>query len=361
MQRENLVVCFRQAKVEEFLIDQIRGAWSEVEIINVGQKDLPDAILEADYFCGHAKVPVDWKEIVRRGKLKWIQSSAAGMDWCLVPEVVESAIEITTASGALADQVAEHTLALILASLRNLPVFFSDQFDEKGCFFHRQGVPNVVKSGNYRKFVRMPTKDLTRSTVGIVGFGGVGRRLSRILSAFETRILATDLFPEQKPNYVEQLWGPEKIDDLLIRSDVLVLCLPLNSSTRHYFDAEKIGKMKPGSLFVNVARGALVKTSELIDALKNGPIGAAAIDVSDPEPLPLEHPLWNAPNLIITPHVGGQAAWRFETIVRLFLENIKRRNSGEPLINRLSEEGKKLGFPLRNGETPLWIDIQNHH
>lgn len=355
MSKENLVVCFRQGVVEDYLIREMQDAWPEVDVINVGQKDLAAALLEADYFCGHAKVPVDWDQIVASGRLKWIQSSAAGMDWCLVPSVIESDIEITTASGALADQVAEHTMGLLLASLRSLPAFFSDQYG-KSQEFHSQNDQNVLESSKFRQFVRLPTKDLTGATVGIIGFGGVGRRLSQVLAPWKVKILATDLFPQHKPDHVAELWPPDRIDELLSQSDIIVLSLPLNQTTRYYLDEEKFRKIKPGALLANVARGPLLKTSLLIEALKSGALSAAVLDVTDPEPLPKEHELWDAPNLIITPHVAGQAAWRFEMIVKLFVENVKRRKSGQALINRLSSEGKRLGFPLRNGETPLWID-----
>ena len=361
MPKENLVICYKQAPVDEVFVQEIREAWPQVNIVNAGQKDVVKALEEADYFCGHVKVPINWDEIVKIGRLRWIQSSAAGMDWCLVPSVIESNIVITTASGALADQVAEHSLALILTSLRNIVSFFADQFDEEGRFFSKQSGLCPLESGGYRNFTRLSTGDLTGKTVGIVGFGGVGRRLSQLLAPFRTRILATDLFPENKPNHIEELWGPENLDKLLGESDVVVLCLPLNSTTKCMFNAEKFRIMKRGSLFVNVARGPIVVTGDLIESLKNGKLGGAVVDVTDPEPLPKDHPLWDAPNVLITPHVAGQSAVRFNTINRLFLENIRRRQSGEPFVNRLSDEGKRLGFPLRNGETPLWIDITSEH
>ena len=345
MSKENLVVCYKQDPVDEVLIGEIHAAWPHVNIVNVGQKDVVKALHEADYFCGHVKVSINWDEIVKIGRLRWIQSSAAGMDWCLVPSVIDSNIVITTASGALADQVAEHALALILASLRSVAAFFADQF---------------VKTDGYRSFTRLATADLTGKTVGIVGFGGVGRRLSQLLAPFRTRILATDLFPESKPDHVEQLFGPDNLDRILKESDIVVLCLPLNDTTKRIFNAEKFGMMKQGSLFVNVARGPIVATEDLIESLKIGKLGGAVVDVTDPEPLPKNHPLWDAPNVLITPHVAGQSALRFATINRLFLENIRRRQTGQPFVNRLSDEGKRLGFPLRNGETPLWIDIADN-
>ncbi|MDR1485054.1 MAG: D-2-hydroxyacid dehydrogenase [Planctomycetaceae bacterium] len=339
----NLVVCFKEVPVEEYLIERIRAAWSEVDIINVGQDQIASALLEADYFCGHAKVQVDWEKIVRQKRLQWIQSSAAGMDWCLVPPVIESTITITTASGVLADQVAEHTLGLIVGWMRSLPVFLKEQHDKT--------------TPDYRKFIRRPTRDLTNSVVGIVGFGGVGRRLSQVLAAFKTRIIATDLFPVAKPEHVAELREADKLDDLLNQSDVVILCLPLNNVTKNLFDKNKFRQMKKNALFVNVARGQLVVTDDLIEALRLGLISGAVMDVTSPEPLPPDNPLWDLNNVIITPHVAGQFHRRFDNIVDIFTENIKRYKKGADLINYLTPEGKQSGFPLRNAGYPLWIDI----
>lgn len=340
---KKLVVCFHENPIANLLVARIDRAWREanspVEIINVGQAELANVLCDADFFCGHAKISQDWKRIVAAGKLQWIQSSAAGMDWCLVPPVIESKIEITTASGALADQVAEHTLGLILAWLRRLPLFFQDQQQNKN-------------------FVRRATFDLTESTVGIIGFGGVGRRLAELLQPFRCRIRACDLFPNEKPKFVESLENIDAIPQLLSQSDIVVLALPLNSETESLIDENMLRLMKRSAILVNVARGKIIKTAALLDALQNGIIAGAAIDVADPEPLPPNHPLWDTPNLIITPHVAGQSRFRFETIVELFCENIRRRFAREPLVNFLSREGKRLGFPLR-GETPLWIDVRS--
>lgn len=341
----NLVVCFKQNPVEQYLIDRIRSIWSDVDIVNVGQADIASALLEADFFCGHAKVPVDWERIVRQKRLRWIQSSAAGMDWCLVPSVIDSDIVISTASGVLADQVAEHTLSLILAWMRNLPVFWGQQHDPH--------------STDYRKFVRKATLDLTDRTVGIAGFGGVGRRLAEVLAPFRTKIIATDLFPTEKPDHVAELLPADRLDDLLRRSQVVVLSLPLNAQTRGMFHAGKFALLRPETLFVNVARGPIVVTDDLVSALKNRQIAGAVIDVTSPEPLPEDHELWDCPNLIITPHVAGQFYRRFDNVVDIFEANVQRWKSGETLINQLTPQGKKLGFPLRQPNFPLWIDVKD--
>ena len=156
------------------------------------------------------------------------------MDHCLVPSVIESDITVTSALGVLAEQVAEHTIALLTGWCRSLPAFFRAQ--------------------QRKDFTRLPTRDLHRSTVGIVGFGGVGRRLAKLLSVFKTRILATDMFPLDKPDYVEALWPADRLSDLLVASDIVVLALPLNRMTRGLIGARAITQMKPGSLLCNVAQ-----------------------------------------------------------------------------------------------------------
>ena len=324
-----IVLCYPVAPVH---CQQIAACAPGAEIVDAGQERIAQALFHADIFCGHAKVPVDWDGVIRQGRLQWIQSSAAGMDHCLVPSVIESDVVVTSASGVLAEQVAEHTIALVTAWCRSLPVF--------------------LRAQERREFIRRPTRDLTRSTVGIVGFGGNGRRLARLLRVFKTRILATDVFPVDKPGYVEALWPADRLDDLLAQSDTVVLALPLNESTHGLLNSARLAKMKRGSLLCNMARGPIVVTSDLIDALDSGHLAGAVMDVTDPEPLPPEHRLWEFPNVIITPHVGGQGATRIDDMTRLFCENLRRWLAKEPLVNCLAD--KRLGFPIRVAGTPGW-------
>jgi D-3-phosphoglycerate dehydrogenase len=324
-----IVLCY---PVEPKHIRQIATAMPEAEIIDAGQERVATELFQADIFCGHAKVPVDWDGVVRQGRLRWIQSSAAGMDHCLVPSVIASDVLVTSASGVLADQVAEHTIALVTAWCRSLPTFFRAQ--------------------QKKEFIRRPTRDLTRSTVGIAGFGGVGRRLAQLLAAFEVRILATDMFPVDKPDYVEALWPADRLDDLLAAVEVMVLCLPLNDSTRGIIDAAKLGRMKRTALLANMARGPLVVTADLATALQSGRLAGAVMDVTDPEPLPPDSPLWEMPNVMITPHVGGQSGWRIDNMTKLFCRNLRRWQAGLPLVNCLVD--KRLGFPIRGSGYPLW-------
>lgn len=303
---------------------QIQAAAPAAEVVDAGQERVAVELPEADIFCGHAKVPVDWEAVVRRGRLRWIQSSAAGLDHCLLPVVVESAIVITSASGVLADQVAEHALALLTATLRRLPTFFRAQAA--------------------REFVRRPTRDLHEQTVGIVGLGGVGRRVAEVLATFRTRMLATDYFPFDRPPHVAALWPPERLPELLPQVDILILTAPLTSSTRNMIGRTELALMKRGSILVNVARGPLVVEAALVEALASGHLDAAALDVTAEEPLAPSSKLWDLPNVLITPHVAGQSERRADQMTGFFCANLRRYLAGEPLANLVD---KRLGFPVR--------------
>ncbi len=316
-----IVLCY---PVERRHYDQIAAAAPDAELIDAGQQHIATEIHRADIYCGHAKVPIDWPTVVRSGRLRWIQSSAAGMDHCLVPAVVESDITVTSASGVLADQVTEHATGLIIALTRSFPVFFRAQ--------------------QAHEFIRRPTRDLHHSTVGIVGFGGVGRRLAQALSVFKTRILATDVFPIDKPDYVEALWPAEKLVDLVREAEILVLCAPLTPATRGMIGAAELAQLKKGALLVNVARGPLVIERDLITALESGHLAGAAVDVTEVEPLSADSPLWDLPNVIITPHVGGQSKQRIDQMTDFFCDNLRRYQTGLPLRNLVD---KKRGFPVR--------------
>jgi D-3-phosphoglycerate dehydrogenase len=319
-ERPRIVLCY---PLEPRHISQIAVVAPQCEIIDAGQERIAELLPTAGIFCGHAKVPVPWDETVARGRLRWIQSSAAGLDHCLVPSVVASDILITSASSVLANQVAEQTLALLTGLLRSLPTFFRAQ--------------------QAHEFIRRPTGDLHGATVGIVGLGGNGRRLAEVLSIFKTSILATDWFPVNKPPHVAELLPPDALDSILPRIDILILAAPLTEHTRGIIDARRLDLLPRGAILINVARGPLVVERDLVVALRSGQLAGAGLDVTDPEPLPAESPLWDLPNVIITPHVGGQSKTRPDDITSFFCNNLTRYLSGQPLRNLVD---KRLGFPM---------------
>lgn len=315
-----IVLCY---PIQPRHLEQIRAAAPGCEVIDAGQERIAEELTHADIFCGHAKVPVPWPEAVKAGRLKWIQSSAAGLDHCLTPEVIRSEIIVTSASGLFADQVAEQTLAMLLGFLRGLPTFFRQQ--------------------QAKEFVRRPTLDLHGKTIGIIGLGGNGRRIAEVLAPFRVRILATDYFPVDKPSHVESLWPATELDRLLRESEILILGLPLNASTLRYIGERELALLPRGAIVVNVARGQVIHESALVAALESEHLAGAAVDVTEIEPLPPESPLWTMPNVIITPHVGAQSAKRVDDTTNLICENLRRYFSGQPLLNLVD---KNLGFPV---------------
>jgi phosphoglycerate dehydrogenase-like enzyme len=318
-----IILCY---PVEPRHLAEIEAAASPLggEVVEAGQERVAEEIHAADIFCGHPKVEMDWDRVVQQGRLRWIQSSAAGLDHLLVPSVIESDITITSASGVLADQVAEHAIALITGWMRKLPLFLQAQAR--------------------REFVRRSTQDLHGKTVAILGFGGVGRRVAELLAPFRTKIIAIDPYPVDRPSHVHELIGLDGLPGALAAADIVILSAPLTPKTRGMIDADRLNQMKKGALLVNIARGPLVVERELVAALDSGQLGGAVVDVTEIEPLPTTSRLWEFPNVIITPHVAGQSSRRADRMTRLFCENLRRFQRKRPLINVVD---KRLGFPIR--------------
>ena len=308
--------------VEARHVSQIQSAAPGDIVVPAIQSELPELLMQCECFCGHVKIPVDWTKIVNGGRLAWIQSSAAGLDHCLHPAVIGSDIIISSASGVLSDQVAEHTLALIGSVLRSLPKFHEAQM--------------------LKQFIRQPTDDLHGKRIGIVGFGGVGQRISELLAPYRVEIFATDYFPRISPKHVKAVWLPDQLPRLLQQSDIVILCVPLPDATHGMIGEGEIRLMRQGSVLVNVCRGDVLNESALVNALEQGHLSAAALDVTCNEPPHKNSLLWQAPRLLITPHVAGQSHQRIDRMTDFFCENLGRFKQGIPLRNHVD---KYLGFP----------------
>ncbi len=318
-----IVTCYQSTDRH---LEQIRNNAPGYEVIAASQQDLNKLLPEADIFLGHIKSDVDWDEVVHRGKLAWIQSSAAGMDHCLVPQINDSEISVCSASGLFANQVAEQALALTLGLLRGLPGFFNAQQN--------------------RSYQRMPTDDLHGKRVGILGMGGNGIRISQILSQFGCRTWATDVFFTQKPATIKKAFPPDDLAQVLQHAEILIITLPLLPETRHLIGEQELAQLNPGAYLINVGRGPVIDEAELIKCLQQKRLAGVGLDVAEIEPLPPESELWTFPNVIITPHVGAQSATRNDDVTDLFCENLRRYikndRQTQSLINLVD---KSLGFP----------------
>ena len=201
---------------------------------------------------------------------------------------------------------------------------------------HTRNLPHYLDAGRRGDWDRSATNTMTAlqgSTMLVVGLGGIGSEIAMRADAFHMRVLATARTERPAPDYVEALGTAADLDDFLPEADVVVLAVPLTDETRGMIDRQTIARMKDGAWLVNIARGAVVDTDALVEALDSGKIGAAFLDVTDPEPLPAGHTLWNRDNVLITPHVAARAELSLERRLALTLENMRRFGAGEPLLN----------------------------
>ncbi len=326
MPSDTIVTCFPLSVSDA---NSIRTAAPDnFDVIVANQENISEEIFKASIFCGHAKVPVDWNRVVANGKLKWIQSSAAGLDHCLVPPVIESKILVSGCSGLFAPQVGEQMMSLLTGLIRRSPVFF--------------------KAQQAKQFIRRPTDNLFGKTVGIAGLGGNGQRIAQILRPMVSRILATDCFVESVKDLVDQgvvdkILPAESLEEMLPEIDILIITLPLSATNEKRIGKKQFDLLRPGAYVVNVGRGSVIETKSMVDSLSSGRLGGAGIDVVEPEPLPESSPLWGMDNVIISPHVGAQSPLRIPVTIDLFCQNINRFLEGMPLLNQVD---KTLGFPL---------------
>jgi phosphoglycerate dehydrogenase-like enzyme len=256
--------------------------------------------------------------------LRWIQSFSAGMDKFLFPEMVaREEVVVTNMAGLYASQGGEHAWAMLLALCRGL---------------HR-----ALRIQDQKKWQGGPVVELTGSTMGIIGMGGFGLEILKRARGYDLEILALDPVRLDKPEGVAELKPPtkENLHSLLRRSDAVMIACPRVPETYHLIGPAEFACMKPSAHLVNVTRGGIIDEPALVQALKAGRIAGAGIDVCEEEPLPADSPLWEAPNLILTPHQAGASQHRPRKTFEFFRDNLQRYLTGQPLVNVVN---KKKGF-----------------
>jgi phosphoglycerate dehydrogenase-like enzyme len=250
-------------------------------------------------------------------QLRWVQTRSAGVDSCPFAQFRDRRITLTNARDIYGIQLADHTLALILAFSRQLPFLFRAQQREEW----------VSRS-------TFPPGELAGQTILVVGLGGTGLETARRAAGFGMRVLATRRRPhEPKPAFVAALHPPEDLHRLLPEADWVAVCVPLTRHTRDLFSDREFALMKKSAHLVCVTRGGIINTGALLRALEQGRIAGAGLDVTDPEPLPLGHPLWSRPEVIITPHASGHSPHADARMHQLLCENARRFSLGQPLRN----------------------------
>jgi cyclase len=256
-------------------------------------------------------------DVVKAGKnLRWIQVEHAGVEKDITPELVSSKIALTNLQRLHGPNVADQAFALLLSLTRGL----------------REVLPTEVAEQAWLA-PKGKQQELNGKTMLVVGLGGIGTQLARRGHGFGMRVMAIDprddLVP---PDFVFSLDKPAKLKELLGKADVVVLACPLTAETRGMIGTEQLGAMKPTAYLINIARGGIVQTPALVEALEKKQIAGAGLDGTEPEPLPDRHPLWKLSNCVISPHIGGRSPDALDRQWRLVRENVRRFVAGEPLL-----------------------------
>jgi glyoxylate reductase len=266
----------------------------------------------ADGLLSDGSIVIDDAFLARAPKLRIIALSSVGYDKLDVEALARRGIPFSNARGALTDAVADLCFALILASMRKLTVALD--WARSGGWMH-----GPAPFGN----------ELAGKTLGIIGFGEIGAALARRAQVSRMNVV----YHNRTPRADDAALGTRYLsfDELLASADCIVSLVPLSPQTRKMFGAAEFARMKPEARFVNAGRGALVDTAALLAALESGKLGGAALDVTDPEPLPQEHPLYSAPNVTIFPHIGSATPETRERMALLAAQNLVAGLRGEPM------------------------------
>lgn len=253
--------------------------------------------------------------------LRWIHNYFVGMDLCKgYSEKQLDTITFTNTKRLSGPAIAEHTIAMLLALTRDLPAY--------------------VQAQNERRFQRSPQGgmkfgELKNQTMLVVGLGGIGTEIARRAHGLGMRVIATRRSSREGPDFVERVGLSNELYDMAAEADVIANALPLTSETAGIFNRDFFEMTKRGAIFLSVGRGKSTVTADLVNALESGQLGAAGLDVTDPEPLPKSSPLWDMPNVIITPHVAAASADSFRRGQIIAVENLRRFATGIPLLNEV--------------------------
>ena len=310
--KEQLTICFAHAAyrmAERFALRDTGIAHVEVRSF----EDLARCLPAADVLV----VSGLWKNELTgiAGKLRFIQSISAGTDQYDKALLRERGIRLASAAGVNAQAVAEHAMALMLALARRLPEARDNQ--------------NAKRWRGMISEIAAREDQLTGKTLLIVGMGRIGGRLARLAKAFEMRVIATKRDPTAGASGPDAVYGNDRLHELLGQADVVALTCPLTAETEHLIDGAALAAMKPTAHLINVARGRVVDEAALTEALQQGRIAAAGLDVVREEPLPAASPLWTLPQVLITPHTAGETQRYEDAVIDLLVDNLERLWRGE--------------------------------
>lgn len=319
-----LLICvwhpFTYWRPQPVMPQTIRARWPEMRVVHLPDYDrLAQELPDTDIFVGYS---LRAEQLTHAKKLKWIHSTAAGVAQLMYPELRDSGIVVTNPSGVFSPPMAEHTMGLLLALARNFPD--STRHQDRS-HWSQQDI--------WDKPQRLT--ELSGQILLIVGFGSIGRELAKRARAFDMRVWGVTRSGQGDTTHAEKIVPAAQLEETLPHADYVVVAAPETTETRHLIGTAQIARMKPGARLINVGRGSLLDETALIRALETGALGGAALDVTSVEPLLPDSPLWNAPNLFITPHTSAVSdrLWHRETA--LLMDLLERWFDGREVFNQI--------------------------
>ncbi len=305
-------------------VDALRREFPQHTFLDAWDRDairrlLPDAEVAFTPF-------IDRDAFSSATRLRWVQSPAVGVGSLMFPELLASPVVITSARGIRARSIAEHVIGVTIALARRLPAAMRAQREHQWAQDALEGPASGVRS-------------LDGLQMGIVGLGSIGLEIVRLATPFGIRVSAIRRRAQNPPPAgVDEVLAPDALAEVLAKSDVVVLAVPHTPETKQIVGRTELDRMKRGALLINVARGKLIDDEAVIEALKDGRLGGAALDVFTREPLDASSPYWDLPNVIITPHTAGAMQDYWTPLVALFSDNLRRFERAEPLLNVVDKE-----------------------
>jgi phosphoglycerate dehydrogenase-like enzyme len=271
---------------------------------------------------------LDAAELAAAPQLKWVHTSAVAVETLCLPELFARGIAVSNTRGVQALPIAEHVMAVVLSLAKQIPFVLENQQQARWAQNEFMGE-------------RLPWL-LHGRTLGLVGVGTIGAEIAKRAEAFGMRVIAL----RRRPAYgvighVERVYGKDELGEFLGQCHVVVVAAPLTPETHGLLGAAQFAQLPKGAIVVNVGRAKIIDTDALIEAVTSGHLGGASLDVFPQEPLPADHPLWQTPNVILTPHTSGFRRGHWDEVVELYAENIQRWLKGEPLKYRIEPE---LGY-----------------
>lgn len=316
--------------IEPERLQRVVSAAGPMRVVNASDEAAAlREIVEADAFFGKLTPGL----LAAARQLKWVQAPTASLEHYVFPELVAHPCQLSNMRGLFSDVIADHVLGLVICFARNLHTYVRQQGThtwepvggeaQRSTFTSGPGVVSDIDRAH---------RHLGDLTLGLVGVGAIGREIARRAAAFGMRVLGIDPQTAAIPEIMDSVWRPDRLPDLLSQSDFVVIAAPHTPETFKLFRRAQFQQMRRSAVLINIGRGVIVDLTDLTAALQEGLIAGAGLDVLEVEPLPGDHPLWDMPNVILTPHIAGAGSHVAERHLQTLLENTRRFVAGQPPV-----------------------------